>query len=69
MALFQVDEAVRFIQQQEKELKKYLAETPSTDAASIKFKRWVAEHRIASHKSSIVSLIGSLRQAFFVLYG
>lgn len=63
-----VDEAVRYIQQDELELKKLLADS-SKDPDWMAWDRQIAEEKIASRKLSIASMIGSLRQVFYKLYG
>ena len=63
-----VDEAVQSIQREEMELKKRLADS-SKDPDLMEWERQFAEEGIASRKFGIASMIGSLRQAFYELYG
>jgi hypothetical protein len=63
-----VDEAVQSIQREEMELKKRLADS-SKDPDLMEWERQFAEEGIASRKLGIASMIGSLRQAFYELYG
>ncbi len=63
-----VDEAVQSIQREEMELKKRLADS-AKDPDLMEWERQFAEEGIASRKLGIASMIGSLRQAFYELYG
>ncbi len=63
-----VDEAVQSIQREEMELKKRLADS-TQDPDLMEWERQFAEEGMASRKLGIASMIGSLRQAFFELYG
>ena len=63
-----VDEAVESIQREEMELKKRLADS-AKDPDLMEWERQFAEEGIASRKLGIASMIGSLRQAFYELYG
>jgi hypothetical protein len=63
-----VDEAVQSIQREEMELKKRLADS-AKDPDLMEWERQFAEEGIASRKLGIASMIGSLRQIFFELYG
>jgi hypothetical protein len=63
-----VDEVVRSIQHEEMELKKRLADS-SQNPDWMEWERQFAEEGIASRKLGIARMIGSLRQAFYELYG
>ena len=69
LALLGVDEVVQRIQQDERELKEYLRDPPFNDTNWIEFERVNTNERIDRRKTDIVNMIGSLRQAFFELYG
>ena len=63
-----VDEVVRSIQHEEMELKKRLADS-SQNPDWMEWERQFAEEGMASRKLGIARMIGSLRQAFYELYG
>lgn len=69
VALFGVDEAVQRIQRHERELKEALLDPSITDTNWIEFERVNTKETIEQRNNDIVNMIGSLRQAFFELYG